>query len=386
GSFSPSHGAFGNDLLFLCNYIVSLNDVAGSFFYQRVNNKAAVGGHSMGGGSSFLAAANSSSSISAIFNFAAAETNPSAINAASAISKPALLFSGSLDCIVPPGTQMQMYNNLTSSCKAYVNITGALHCQFADNNGTCALGQVLSGCNSSPITAATVFNKTTALLIPFLDYQLKDSCLSGYEYLDALNNTPGIVSTTNCSISPQCGVLPISLETFTGSLLKSSVQLKWTIDKTDELKYFTLEKSSDGIYFDPFVNVPASASLVYVASDPVPFPVASFYRLRILHKDGSYKISRVVYVKTPAQQIALITIMPNPVKNDLQVKLAAHAPQQVFATIYNVNGQVQLSSLIINLGINNKTFSIAKLPPGLYFISFKNSAGILISSAKFIKE
>ena len=156
--FSPSHGLFGGDLAFLCQRIISLNDSTGNFLYGRVRNRSAVGGHSMGGGCSVLAISGNNS-INALFNFAAAETNPSAVSAALSVTKPALIFSGSSDCIVNPSVQQSMYNNIPYTCKTYINVTDALHCQFANNNGTCVFGQLTSGCNTSSITPDIVFKK-----------------------------------------------------------------------------------------------------------------------------------------------------------------------------------------------------------------------------------
>ncbi|HRD40184.1 MAG TPA: hypothetical protein PLC65_16275, partial [Bacteroidia bacterium] len=97
GSFSPSHGDFGNDLKFLVNAAQSLNTISTPSalvtFNGKVSPKAAIGGHSMGGGSSFLASA-SNTSVTCLFNFAAATTNPSSIASASLINVPALVISG----------------------------------------------------------------------------------------------------------------------------------------------------------------------------------------------------------------------------------------------------------------------------------------------------
>jgi len=175
---SPNHASFGADLSFLASRVTSLNDSAASFLFGRVKKRAAVAGHSMGGGSSFLSAASGPSVLSALFNFAAAETNPSAQQAASQVNLPSLIFSGSGDCIVPPSTQKAMYNSISYPCKSYINITGGLHCHFSANDGTCALGQLFSGCNSSGISSQVVFQKVISVLVPFLDLYLNENCSS----------------------------------------------------------------------------------------------------------------------------------------------------------------------------------------------------------------
>jgi dienelactone hydrolase len=215
-SFSPVHEQFGRDISFLCSHLTALDDSAGSFLYQRVIRRSAAGGHSMGGGASFLATLYNSS-INAIFNFAAAETTPSAKMAASQSRLPALIFAGSRDCIVPDTTQERMYQLLPYPCKTFINITDALHCHFANNNGTCATGQFFSGCNNSPVTAAGVFQKTTALIIPFLDYYLKDSCSSKLLFEERLNTVAGIVTQRVCNNDEFVCPGIINRYTFTGN-------------------------------------------------------------------------------------------------------------------------------------------------------------------------
>lgn len=155
----------------------------------------------MGGGCSLLAMTYNNQ-INAVFNFAAAETNPSAKAAALTTQKPSLLFSGSQDCIVPPTEQQAMYNNIPYPCKSFVNITGGLHCHFGNNDATCAFGQVTSGCNSSNTTAAVLFEKTISLLRPFLQHYLKADCTAATQFETTLNNLSGITKLRACSSDP----------------------------------------------------------------------------------------------------------------------------------------------------------------------------------------
>lgn len=216
GSFNPNHANFGTDLSFLCNRVTSLNDSSSSFLFNRVIKKSAVAGHSMGGGASFLAAA-ANNSITALFNFAAAETNPSAKVAALLVQKPSLIFSGSADCIVPDTNQLAMYSNIPYPCKSYVNINDALHCHFANNDATCSFGQLTSGCNSSSTTADAVNKKVFDLLLPFLDYYLKSNCVRRLDFEQQLFNANGFIYQNKC-LSDPIGCAPLSISSSINSL------------------------------------------------------------------------------------------------------------------------------------------------------------------------
>jgi hypothetical protein len=111
-------------------------------FFGKVAPATALMGHSMGGGASFLGAANNSN-IQALVNFAPAETDPSAIAAAANVTVPTMVIAGANDCVTPiPEHQGPMYAALTTPCRAFVNITGASHCQFAESNFNCNFGEL----------------------------------------------------------------------------------------------------------------------------------------------------------------------------------------------------------------------------------------------------
>lgn len=197
GSFSPSHLEFAKDLAFVINQMNLLGTQSSSIFNNRVSQMNAVMGHSMGGGASFLAT-NLNSNIKTLVNFAAAETTPSAIAAAATITIPSLIFAGINDCVTPPNTnQLPMYTNLLSSCKTYIGINGASHCQMANSNAFCSFGE--STCSPGPtITRSIQHNKIFSYLLPWLDFQLKENCFQGSNFDSQIINDSSITYQKNC--------------------------------------------------------------------------------------------------------------------------------------------------------------------------------------------
>ncbi|MBK7966630.1 MAG: hypothetical protein IPK10_16055 [Bacteroidetes bacterium] len=149
-------------------------------------------GHSMGGGAAFLAA-QFDPSIKTIATLAAAETNPSAIQAAASLSIPSLIIAGGNDCVTPPpANQVPMYDSLQSSCKTYVSINGGSHCQMADNNFLCSIGEAT--CTPQPtITRAEQHVVISNYLIPWLKYELKSDCASGAQFDSLITTDTSIV-------------------------------------------------------------------------------------------------------------------------------------------------------------------------------------------------
>lgn len=188
GSLSPTHADFGADLRLLGSLVQGLNTstVSGTTgFNGKLSAKTAIGGHSMGAGCSFLAAA-SNSTLTCLFNFAAATTNPSSIASASLVSVPALLVSGQRDCVADTTVQNSHYAALASARKFQVILKDLTHCDFGNgSNFNCTFGQGTSGC-SNTVSNALAFGRYMNYLEPFLAYHLKDNCSEGIRFMDSL--------------------------------------------------------------------------------------------------------------------------------------------------------------------------------------------------------
>ncbi len=195
--FSPNHTEFGKDIAFLVTALQNEGQLSTSILFNRVASTSAVMGHSMGGGSSFLAI-QYNPNITAIANLAAAETNPSAIAACANITIPALVIAGANDCITPPATnQLAMYNALASNCKSYVSITGGSHCQFANSNFNCNFGELT--CSPAPAISRTQQHAIkNSVLIPWLNYQLKNDCNAAATFENLIANPSGFTAQKNC--------------------------------------------------------------------------------------------------------------------------------------------------------------------------------------------
>ncbi|HQX03011.1 MAG TPA: T9SS type A sorting domain-containing protein [Flavobacterium sp.] len=197
GGASPSHLEFGKDLAFVISQMALLNLNSSSLFYNRVSEKSSVMGHSMGGGAAFLAV-QFSNEIDAILTLAAAETNPSAIAAAGNLTIPTLVIAGTNDCVTPTNTnQLPMYNALNSECKTYISITGGSHCQMANYNLFCSIGE--STCSPSPAISRTEQHQLlNPSMLYWLDYQLKSNCSAGDSFQQLLTSSVGISTINNC--------------------------------------------------------------------------------------------------------------------------------------------------------------------------------------------
>jgi dienelactone hydrolase len=197
-SLTPSHEDFGKDLKTLAAQMQDQSEDENSIFHNSILPKTAIMGHSMGGGASFLASENNST-INTMVNFAAAETMPSAISSAFNVAIPSLIFSGENDCVAPADVNQDvMYNNLASPCKTQIKIIDGNHCNFANSNFSCDLGE--SFCSSNPSIAREQQQQiTTNFLKLWLDYTLYDNQNSLNLFKDQLQTSTLINYSQSCN-------------------------------------------------------------------------------------------------------------------------------------------------------------------------------------------
>lgn len=202
----PSHLEFGKDLAFCIGRMKQLGLDPDSIFFGRISDKSALMGHSMGGGAAFLGM-QQNPEISALAVLAPAETNPSAIEAASTLTIPALVIAGGNDCVTPPTeNQVPMYNALSGMCKTYLNIIGASHCQMANFNFLCQIGELT--CSPSPSISRDVQHSViAAYLVPWMQANLMQDCEAGASFNDLIASDDAVSYERTCE---QCEELAVA--------------------------------------------------------------------------------------------------------------------------------------------------------------------------------
>jgi len=191
GSFLPSHLDLALDMAFIASQMKSENLDQNSLFFGAIAETSAIMGHSMGGGASFLAC-NGNTETTTMVTFAAANTSPSAIQAAAGVTIPTLLFAGEFDCVTPPPQhQYPLYEATASQQKVIIDIFGGGHCFFADYNLLCSIGE--AACSPQP---AITRQQQQSVILDFIglyfDFILKGNEGAGTLFFDSLQNSPRI--------------------------------------------------------------------------------------------------------------------------------------------------------------------------------------------------
>jgi dienelactone hydrolase len=197
GGFAPAHADFGLDLAYVADHFYEENATAGSLFQTHLIDRCAIMGHSMGGGATWLAA-NTSESVDCIAGLAPAETNPSAIAAASNVNVPALVLSGSSDAVTAPAdNHTPIFESTASACKYFVNIIEGSHCGYANSGSLCDFGELFF----AGLSREEQQQITHELLLAWFDVYLRENAASN-EVLQLYDEMQGNTETTiECVLS-----------------------------------------------------------------------------------------------------------------------------------------------------------------------------------------
>jgi pimeloyl-ACP methyl ester carboxylesterase len=167
----PSHRGYSEEVRFLAAAVANLGADTASPFYGIADTLCILMGHSMGGGAIFHAAADNGD-VDAVVALTPYDIRPSAIEAASRVRVPTLIFSGTSDCITPPEkNHMPIYERSAAEDKTYISIINGSHCGMGDSR-KCFTAERIAGCRGGMNT-----EEQTAILarylIPWLNCFLK---------------------------------------------------------------------------------------------------------------------------------------------------------------------------------------------------------------------
>lgn len=197
GGFAPDHADFGADLAFLSEALRAAGNDTQSAFFGHVQPLTAIMGHSMGGGAAFLGASGNTD-VQALITMAPAETNPSAVAAAAAVTVPTLVFAASEDCVTPIADHAQpIYDGMVVPCRAFINIIGGGHCYFGDSNFNCTFGEFTCGPDLT-ISRAQQQDVVTDMATLWLQQHLFGDLSAEQAFADSLTSSARFTSATAC--------------------------------------------------------------------------------------------------------------------------------------------------------------------------------------------
>jgi hypothetical protein len=180
--------------------------------------------------------------------------------------------------------------------------------------------------------------------------------------------------------------LPVQLLYFNATLNNGMTLLNWATANEFNNDHFELERSPKGDVFTWLASIKShgnsDAQQYYEYTDPHPFDGTTYYRLKQVDLDGTFRYSPVVAVRTISD--FSYTTYPNPARDKFTLSINATAAAEAQFALIDLSGKT-LATKEINLspGSNTCEWDISRLPHGVYFL---RSYHISIPVIKIVKE
>jgi hypothetical protein len=186
-------------------------------------------------------------------------------------------------------------------------------------------------------------------------------------------------------------VLDQDLLTLKAELQGRTAALQWKVDQNNDVRGFEVERSSNGSEFQKIGNVMArtgAGAQVYHFNDQDVLALMTdhaYYRIRLLSANGSGRYSRTMSLKLP-QQYFTFNVLPNPVKDVLNLQVTAKKTGELHIHIYDANGRlVQRDRQFAGVGTNTFRFNTSKWGSQQYTITVHGSDQNLLLKKTVVK-
>ena len=214
--------------------------------------------------------------------------------------------------------------------------------------------------NWYPCTQSTAISSCIPVTIPNGNYILlrwKDDDDTGNDHHMAVDNVNVAFDLTGGTCLT---FLPIELLEFKATRSMDKVLLNWSTATERNNAQFIIERSRDGVVFEPVASQKGSgnsdAVMTYEATDENPIQELSYYRLKQTDSDGSFSYSAIMVVE--AEKASGFTLFPNPTESGL-LKIAVNQVLPYSLRLIDASGQIiyEQTSLTGSTEIDLSTYS-----------------------------
>ncbi|MBB6612097.1 T9SS type A sorting domain-containing protein [Pontibacter sp. Tf4] len=228
--------------------------------------------------------------------------------------------------------------------------------------------------NGQPVMAGQVLTPAEAATLDFLKAATYSSPAS---FTFTASDDYGIKAqrSANYTLVPdRITPLPVTLVRFSATSQPEGARLTWTTATELQNDYFAIEKSTDGKVFKEIARVKgagtSSIKLQYTFVDETFTQGTAYYRLKQTDFDGTATYSKTIALRNQ-HFVSGFTVQafPNPVENNLTVRLAVPGHTVAVLKLYSLQGELLT---IINAkpeqGITHYELPFTKLPSGVYLL------------------
>ena len=168
--------------------------------------------------------------------------------------------------------------------------------------------------------------------------------------------------------------LPVEWLSFTATPSEQTVVLKWSTASEKDNDYFVVERSQNGLDFEPIGQVPGSgtSSIInnYRFIDTTPYSGTSYYRIRQVDINGDYDHSKTVPVRI-GDGVSVFNVYPNPVHDEATLVIRSEEYTTGLVEIFDAAGKRIYSDIVeVQQGENGFIIDLNSFDAGVYSVRF----------------
>ncbi|HXR83556.1 MAG TPA: T9SS type A sorting domain-containing protein [Hanamia sp.] len=172
-----------------------------------------------------------------------------------------------------------------------------------------------------------------------------------------------------------CRVLKENQTDFSAWLSNKKAQLNWSVTNNNDIRYFEVQSSTDGIHFSSFKKVDPDLSdfptVHYAATDGrITSASIMYYQIKIVDIYNKISYSKIVALSTQNISGGRVKIFPNPVSDHMQLSIYATSVEKMKVMIFDASGRV-MRTIEQNIAAGNSILNVSDFqtwPPGIYSI------------------
>lgn len=264
----------------------------------------------------------------------------------------------------------------TESIGSIITRAGAPVIALSSTGTTSAISSVsiMSGVPGSG-TAATLLTSFTSGSFSYTDNSLANGS-QRYYYLDITEADGSRIVTSPIwyTRNDAARMTAAPVTSFFTVNETERVILKWTTENEELYQTFEVLRSTDGgNSFQSLSSVNGKGfafnTNTYAFTDAQPFAGMATYRLVQRNQQGQIRYTDMKVVDRSATPITYFTAYPNPVSDQLQVRVSAMRSGKATAEVYDMNGRRMMSqSFNAFTGIQTISMNLGKLGNGTYLL------------------
>ncbi len=187
--------------------------------------------------------------------------------------------------------------------------------------------------------------------------------------------------------APTASPLPAELQSFNARVENDYLKIWWTTSTEVNVNKFIVEKSLNGIEFSAINSLSATnktQGAAYTCNDENVISNVTYYRLKIVDNDGSFKYSKVIRIVTNVKG-SKMKVLSNPVINGNLNLIHTKASNASTINIYSADSKLMKSVKVV-AGNTQTILDVTSLISGHYIVEMMDVTNGINQSTKFIKK